>query len=617
MKKNHFVKILAVCLLICMPGNALALEWIFGNTPTTEADAGVAEDIFGNASSIEVDADIAESGIQDDGVLRVYLKSLGGESALTLTLDGNYTVENDSGFRFARDTQIYLDAVDGDIYLSCGGLTIDMGTALTLTRQASDKAMDGIYIAESEKDAKYTGDLSVSIDDAGALKCILHINMEDYLKGVIAYEMNDSWPLEALKAQAVAARTYAMQRKWNAGSRDYDLVDTTADQVYKGYNAEYTNVIIAVEATSGVVGMYNGGFATCYYTASNGGETALPSDVWSSSGDYGYLARGEDPYDLENPYSIVQSLRVSPTLENNDVLKNMLCAALLPIAEEKGYDTADIQLERIISIEPCEPVAEGSIMYRKLRFGVKASLPTLRYLPTAEDIGHLRQGSGDRAADMALYGVDYLRRLLSGSAYIETTTRSMIDEVFYVELDVYDQIKDALGLAINSGDYEIISVAEDLEGFTLEMRRFGHGVGMSQRGAQMMAGQHDMSYRDILEFYYPGMDLERILWETPALEAIEDLSGSIGFARAEPTPKPTPAPLPALEEGEYYAVVSLSDTSSSLNLRAEPGTHSQVVDTLSGGRRVIVCGDADENGWVSVRTAEVSGYVKLEYLRAE
>jgi len=163
----------------------------------------------------------------------------------------------------------------------------------------------------------------------------------------------------------------------------------------------------------------------------------------------------------------------------------------------------------------------------------------------------------------------------------------------------------------------MLSVTEDTEVYTIEMRRFGHGVGMSQRGAQMMGGQHGKNYLEILEFYYPGMDLERIEWDTPALKKIDDLPEGIGFARAEPTPKPTPAPLPPLEKGEYYAVVALSDASSTLNLRAEPGTHSQVVDMLGNGRRVIVSGEADAEGWVSVHTAEVKGYVKLEYLRKE
>ena len=154
--------------------------------------------------------------------------------------------------------------------------------------RAADGEENGLYIDESEKDTLYCGDLTVSTEGDG-LRAVLKIQVEDYLYGVVAYEMSDSFPIEALKAQAVAARTYALQRKWQSAGRDYDLVDTTADQVFKGYDPEYQNVIEAVDATRGVVGLYDGAFAVCYYTASNGGQTALPSQLWGGVGDDGYL----------------------------------------------------------------------------------------------------------------------------------------------------------------------------------------------------------------------------------------------------------------------------------------------------------------------------------------
>ena len=299
--------LLALLLLASSP--ALALGFIFGDG--TDAPA---------ASSI------------------VYLKSLGDPASLGMTLAGSYTVEGDRGFRFDRDTAIVLAADGESVLLSVGGLTIDMGPSMTLTRQAGpDGGENGIYIPESEKDTLYEGDLSVSVQDGG-LRCILTIHIEDYLKGVVAYEMSDSFPLEALKAQAVAARTYAMGRKWVSATRDYDVVDTTQDQVYKGLDADYTNVIAAVEATRGVVGTYNGGFAMCYYTASNGGQTALATDIWGGEGDYGYLAMVDDPYDLENPSSLVNSVSFASDVSDNAALKAML---------EEGLAALDLPLSLI------------------------------------------------------------------------------------------------------------------------------------------------------------------------------------------------------------------------------------------------------------------------------
>ena len=574
------------------------------------SEGGFLSSIFGSkapeqtANPVDAADDIATSAIEDDGVVRVYLSSLKTPRMLTITLDGVYTVEHDAGFRFERGTQLILwDGGDG-VWMDVGGLSIYMGPSLTLTRQAATNGEEnGLRIAETGRNTLLAGDLSVARGENGGLHAVLAINMEDYLCGVIAYEMSDSWPIEALKAQAVAARTYAMRAKWNAGNRDYDVVDTTGDQVFRGYNPEYINVSEAVRATAGVVGMYNGGFATCYYTASNGGETALPSDAWGDGGDYGYLERKADPYDLENENSMVAELSVTPGATGQSVLLEMLQAGLEEVSGIGG-----IEFDAIQAIEPAEPIAEGSIVCKKLRFTLTATAPAPQTAPEG----------GDAAANLALYAIDWLNRLLHISpAEEQTEERVLLEQTFTVDLDVYDQIKDRLGLSLNGGDYEVASVAEDAFGFTIQLRRFGHGVGMSQRGAQTMAGAHGMTYTEILNFYYPGMTLERIDWHTPELAALDALPDVLGRARPEPTPTPSPAPLPALQAGEYYARVVLDDAGSSMNLRQNPSTQAPVVARLSHNQRVIVSGEADGDGWVRVHTAEYEGYAKLEYLAEE
>lgn len=562
----------------------------------------------------ETDA-IQTSAIEDDGVIRVYLSSLDAPAQLALTLDGVYTVDNNAGFRFARGTSVALSDGGDGVWLSVGGLTMSMGDSVTLTRQAADEGEEnGLRIAETGRDTLYAGDLTVSLEEGGGLRAVLSMNIEDYLLGVVAYEMSDSWPLEALKAQAVAARTYAMQRKRASGDRDYDLVDTTADQVFRGYDAQYQNVADAVQATEGVVGTWKGDFATCYYTASNGGEVALPSDVWDGDGDYGYLERKEDPYDLENPNSMVSSVSFAPAAGDLPALESMLTEGLQTAVAEAGLSTDGLRLEEILSIEPTDPVAEGSRMCRTLRFTLSASALVPGLAAGEDDIGAPSDPDESGSANLALYTIDLLRRLLEGNPFVETQVRETFDENFTVDLDVYTQIKDGLGLALNGGDYEIVSVTEGIFGYTIEMRRFGHGVGMSQRGAQRMAGAHGMDYIEILNFYYPGMTLERIAWQTPALTALDALPERVANAQPEPTPTPTPAPLPELEEGESYATVTLDDAGSSMNVRQEPTTQSSVVGQLENGRRLIVCGEADGEGWVRVRTAEFSGYARLEYL---
>lgn len=549
---------------------------------------------------------IPASTFEDDGVVRVYLQSLGLPETLTLIIDGEYTLEHSAGFRFEQGAQIVLRGDEDRIWLCAGGLTLDMGPTLTLTRQKSASAQNGLRIVESGRDTLYSGDLTLTLQ-SGRLRPVLAIDIEAYLCGVIAYEMSDSWPLEALKAQAVAARTYAMQRKQISKTRDYDVVDTTADQVFKGINPEFTRVAQAVEATEGIVGTWQGNFAVCYYTASNGGETALPSDVWKIDGDFGYLERKFDPYDLENPNSLCSSVHFSRSAEDLPVLRAMLQDALSDAAQQRGLAADEIVLEEILSVEPAAPIEEGSLMYSKLRFTLSACVPVKNTAAEENTSNDVESASP----------FEYLLELMIGDTDASSDTLQPLDEPITVELDVYDQIKDILGLALNSSDYEVLSVSEDKSGFTLEMRRFGHGVGMSQRGAQRMAGAHEKNWREILAFYYPNMHLEKICWQRPELVSIEELPIDGGSTRPYPTPTPTPIPLPALNEDEYYATVTLDDAGSNLNLRQYPTTQSPVAALLNDGQRVIVSGDANAQGWAHIRTAELSGYVRLEYLSAE
>ncbi len=564
-------------------------------------------------------APIPDAAIEDDGMLRVELRSLDYPAQLHLTLAGVYAVEGDPGFRFDRDTRIALSAAGGNVYLAVGGLTLNMGASVTLTRhRAEDGAPNGLYIDESEKEALYCGDLTVSAAAEDALRAVLRVQVEDYLYGVVGYEMNDAFPLEALKAQAVAARTYALRRKRVSANRDYDVVDTTADQVYKGYIADYANVVRAVDETRGVVGLYGGDFASCYFTASNGGQTALASHAFDRPEDDAYLAMVDDPYDLANPLSLQNELTVGERCEGSDALKGMLEAALGRKLGEMGYGDGEWAFESIDAIEPVDPRFEGSRMYDGLKFGVWVNLlaPVATPTPVPADTPAPEAspaGTGEpEAADIlaaALIGADTPEPTPAPTEIPRVWRRS--DAPIEVTLSVFDDIKRGLKLGLNSADYELISVETREKGqFTLVMRRFGHGAGMSQRGAQRMAGVHGIGWREILAFYYPGLSFERLRWPGEALTDLAALPEGVGAARPRPTPTPTPAPLPALKDGERYAVVN----ATALNVREKPTTASQALDQLMKGRKVIVSGEPDADGWVPIHTAELEGFVKTEYL---
>ena len=132
-------------------------------------------------------------------------------------------------------------------------------------------------------------------------------------------------PIEALKAQAVAAKCYVLSNMTTSG--DYYIGDTSAEQVYKGYNASYTNVIEAVDSTLDEILAVNGRMLCTYYAASNGGETLLPSQAWPSKrlSDGGYDIR-LDPYDLGNAYSKMETIKLPVNMggEISPALMNML-----------------------------------------------------------------------------------------------------------------------------------------------------------------------------------------------------------------------------------------------------------------------------------------------------
>lgn len=506
----------------------------------------------------------------DDGLIRVELRSLGARKMLTLVPAGEIAVEANPGFRLRPGAEITLSAMDGGVWMLTGGLMLSLGPSVTLTRHSQD----GLYIAESEKRALYNGDLTVSAQE-DALRCVLTTGIEEYLCGVVAYEMSDSFPLEALKAQAVAARTYAMQKKAASGSRDYDVTDTTADQVFKGFDPAYENVIAAVESTRGVVGVRGGEFAACYYTASNGGEVLTPSDVWGGSDD-GSISRHGDLFDLENPRSRVEAYPLARDLSDAPALKKLL---LQPLKENIP---GEFEIARVERITPVAPDPAGTRRYTQLQFDL-----TLRV--RAEDPAPSPAPADGR---------------MNFFAFLPTAKPEPVwqEQRASVRLHVFEQIKDGLSLGINRRDYEHVGVSETDGGFSIELRGFGHGTGMSQRGAQWMASEYGKTWIQILTFYYPGMTLEKIDWNAPAREPLAALK-AVPFSA-----------LPPLEDGERYARVRVD---SVLNVREAPSTDSGVLDRLENGRRIILCGEADEHGWVKIRTAERTGYIRMDYAVTE
>ena len=129
----------------------------------------------------------------------------------------------------------------------------------------------------STKGRWYRGKLMIKNID-GKLTVINDIELEDYIKGVVPSEMPSSWEFEALKAQAIAARSFALANLGKQAKWGYDLKDNTEDQAYGGASAETNATNKAVEDTYGLVLTYDMKIISAYYSASAGGMTS--TSVW-------------------------------------------------------------------------------------------------------------------------------------------------------------------------------------------------------------------------------------------------------------------------------------------------------------------------------------------------
>jgi stage II sporulation protein D len=146
-------------------------------------------------------------------------------------------------------------------------------------------------------DRPYRGKLVVS-SDGKRVQAVDVVGVEPYIKGVVASEMPSSWAPEALKAQAVAARSYALASITKG--RDFDLYGDTRSQVYGGVDAESPNASDAVDATKGEVVLYNGKVADTLFFSTSGGRTASAAE--STGTAVPYLVPVADPYDTLSPY---------------------------------------------------------------------------------------------------------------------------------------------------------------------------------------------------------------------------------------------------------------------------------------------------------------------------
>ena len=201
-----------------------------------------------------------------------------------LTEDSVYGASRDGGSVVLRSPSGRALATYPDVLPVSGGATF------RLLGQAGNGLRDGIY----------RGSLEIRTASGYGLNAINTLGIESYVAGVVPAESPPIWPAEALKAQAVAARTYASAT--GVAGKGFEQYPDTRSQVYRGFSAETPTTNSAVAETAGEVVTYSGQVVVTYFFSTSGGYTENVENVFFNSGPKPWLKGVGDPYDNASPY---------------------------------------------------------------------------------------------------------------------------------------------------------------------------------------------------------------------------------------------------------------------------------------------------------------------------
>ncbi|MDR3364458.1 MAG: SH3 domain-containing protein [Clostridiales Family XIII bacterium] len=488
-----------------------------------------------------------------DNIVRVHLNSYGEPSSFSMNAAGSYTITDNgkalsgaftvaasgSGLRLTNGSAAY--DLDGDIYIKAGSLAV--GNLIQI---------NGSY--------GYVGDMRI-LNKSGKLKLINHVDIETYVMGVLPFEMGNGWPAEALKSQAVAARSYAYY-VMNSRSRttvEQDLVNSISHQVYYGYNSSYANCIAAVNATKNMIlKTYAGQTVYACFSASNGGMTESGVASGAAAANYDYLPAKEDPYDLA--YALATTVysgkvQVPKTLGAGD-LKGSAAQPYKMIREKLQAAGVDINA-----------IAQDAAVNSIALTNPKAQSPSRQF--TGADFAVSLPGIGD-------YTLSFGPTAIPGSGS-------------------YPFLNSILGLGTK---FTMLALRDDGAYWTLASVRYGHGAGLSQVGAYQMAAQ-GKTYQEILTFYYnlgTAANLVTMPW---------DSSGG-----------GTDPGAPGYTVTEVAKTGTVNTGSLVLNVRSGPATGNAVVTTLKNGSKVTITGQVSDWWRIDLGSGN-SGFVSGAYIKLD
>jgi len=407
-----------------------------------------------------------------------------------------------------------LDGTPGDvvfpsanrILLSAGGQTVLVSENMSANLQFQD--VQGITSLGARQ---YRGVIELGRFGGSGLTAVNVIDIEEYLWSVVPAEMPAGWHPEALKAQAVAARTYAIFRLGSLAHRGYDLCDTTFSQVYMGVSSEHANTTEAVNATRGIMIFHDNQPIEAVYFSSSGGFTDNSENVWVATVPY-LRAVAE----VNEPGAMTWNRTITLTQ-----LNGLLASNNVNIGNATGIQLDKSATGRVQTLTILGTTGNHALTREAIRWFFSPSLesrnftitgvgttpvqgvetPTPTGQTTGSSIAHVRSAAGTQTAN--LQGLQAMGQF--GTATLTQNTVAVQSASGVVNLQTTQgqpnlpnqpEIGNQIASTAVSTGYQI----------SLSGRGWGHGVGMSQHGAHGMA-QQGFNFRQILQHYYTGVEI--------------------------------------------------------------------------------------------------------------
>lgn len=310
----------------------------------------------------------------------------------------------------------------------------------------------------------YAGKLNLQPNAYGTYTLVNQVSLETYLRGVVPHEIGTNAPTAAVEAQAILARTYALRNLRRFAIDDYQLCADTHCQVYYGLNGTATETDKAIARTQGMVLTYDNKLVDALYSSTTGGVTASFSDVWNGE-DRPYLRPVVDA-----PISLWKLSEQSLADEKN--FQKF-------ISMDKGFNESNWDVFRWYKETPLKEITQDLQKFLRVK-----NSPYARF-KTIEAMAVTKRSQSGRILEFAVktdIGTFKLYKDEVRSAF--AAPRSTL---FYI-------------VPLNKGQ-------QDLWGYAFVGGGLGHGVGLSQTGAQNLA-KLGWSNPKILQFYYPGTQIK-------------------------------------------------------------------------------------------------------------